>query len=74
MTSQASTFEITPGSSVGEILDHHPSALELFQDYQAGTDGVCVIKRDDSLRELCNRFGKPVNGTIETLRRMEGEN
>jgi len=73
MTTRAVNFQRTPRSTVGEVLSHHPKALQLFQDYQSGTRGICVITRDDTLAELCQRFGKSVQKTMEKLERMEGK-
>ncbi|MFB6344469.1 MAG: hypothetical protein ABEK50_01670 [bacterium] len=71
MTTETDLRPIKPSTTVGEIINTLPEAMELFQRYQAGTRGLCVISREISLETLCQRFDVPVSETIDTLESLK---
>jgi hypothetical protein len=71
MSSVGGSTTLSPETTVGSILNRWPAAMAVFQEYQAGTDGICVITREDSLKVLAERFQVSLDTVINDLRAIQ---
>lgn len=67
MSTPVPTESVSPDTRVGGVVERIPEAMKLFHEYQAGTEGLCVITREDSLRELADRFKVSIETVVDDL-------
>jgi len=70
MRNRSCSVQVDSTDTVGDVLERIPGAMELFQNYQAGTPGVCVITREDTLEDLSERFGVSLKIVLNELNEL----
>ena len=63
-----------PDLSVGEAMQMHPRAREVFAGFHLGGCAHCSISEFETIRQICEGYGVPVDmliGSLNSLAQME---
>ena len=60
--------------TVGEAMQMHPRAREVFAGFHLGGCAHCAISEFETIRQICEGYGVPVDmlvGSLNSLAQME---
>ena len=63
----ASQGLFNPDMSVGEAMQLHPRAREVFAGFHLGGCAHCAISEFETIRQICDGYGVPVEMLISSL-------
>jgi hybrid cluster-associated redox disulfide protein len=70
----ASAGLFQPDMTVGEAMQLHPRAREVFAGFHLGGCAHCAISEFETIRQICEGYGVPVDmliGSLNSLAQME---
>jgi hybrid cluster-associated redox disulfide protein len=73
-TAPASEGLFQPDMTVGEAMQLHPRAREVFAGFHLGGCAHCAISEFETIRQICEGYGVPVDmliGSLNSLAQME---
>jgi hybrid cluster-associated redox disulfide protein len=60
-----------PDMSVGEAMQLHPRAREVFAGFHLGGCAHCAISEFETIRQICEGYGVPVEMLMGALNGLE---
>jgi len=70
---ELSIKEFTPNMTVNEVLQAHPEAGLVLASYHLGGCSHCGINQVETLEQVCNAYGIPLEAILSSLNDLLSE-
>jgi hybrid cluster-associated redox disulfide protein len=73
MNTGGNMANFTPEMTVAQAMEAHPKAREVFAGFHLGGCAHCAISEFETIQQVCDGYGVPVEMLIDTLESLAEE-